>query len=106
MSNEDQYDLLDIVKACHNDEFWVTVHEPDAILGSIGLLTYGRTGVLKKFILAMPYRGNDVPAIATRSRACYERNGLQRAAPGDLPACYRYPERDSFLYRLRLVLPS
>ncbi len=87
--------------------------------------------MLKKFFVAMSHRGNggpafallgallararglgmtdivlDTPAVATRSHAFYERNGFRRAAAGDLPAGYRYTDRDSILYRLRLVLPS
>ena len=47
----------------------------------------------------------DTPAVATRSHAFYERNGFRRAVARDLPAGYRYPDRDSFPYCLELVCP-
>jgi RimJ/RimL family protein N-acetyltransferase len=127
LSIDDQPDLRDIANEYRDGGFWIAPDDRDAIVGSIGLLTYGLTGVLKKFFVARSSRGKggpalallealmararalgvthimlDTPAVATRSHAFYERNGFRRAAPGDMPAGYRFPDRDSILYRLQL----
>ena len=100
---DDQPDLLDIIHAYRSGGFWVALDRRDRIVGSIGLLVYGQSGVLKKFFVAMEYRGRggpahflfgnllnralalslsdivlDTPAVATRSHAFYERNGFKR----------------------------
>lgn len=127
LSVDDQPDLLRIAETYRGGGFWVAVDGRDAIVGSIGLLVYGRIGVLKKFFVAKTYRGNggpafglldalltrgrvlgltdivlDTPSVATRSHAFYERNGFRRATASDLPPAYDYPDRNSILYRLQL----
>jgi GNAT superfamily N-acetyltransferase len=124
---DDQPDLLRIAKDYRDGGFWVALDSREAIVGSIGLLVYGRTGVLKKFFVAKNYRGSggpaigllnvlltrarmleltdivlDTPSVATRSHGFYERNGFRRATAADLPVAYAYPDRDSILYRLQL----
>lgn len=128
LSIEDQPDLLDIPNGYRDGGFWIATDDGDAIVGSIGLLAIGLTGVLKKFFVARSHRGKggpslallhalleraqalgmtdivlDTPAVATRSHAFYERNGFLRAASGDLPVRYHYTDRNSFLYRLQLA---
>jgi RimJ/RimL family protein N-acetyltransferase len=128
---DDQPDLLRIVQEYRGGGFWVAVDGNEAIVGSIGLLVYGRIGVLKKFFVAKTYRGSggpaigllnalltrarmleltdivlDTPSVATRSHAFYERSGFRRATAADLPPAYAYPDRDSILYRLQLGEPS
>jgi GNAT superfamily N-acetyltransferase len=124
---DDQPDLLRIAKDYRDGGFWVALDSREAIVGSIGLLVYGRTGVLKKFFVTRIYRGSggpaigllnvlltrarrleltdivlDTPSVATRSHGFYERNGFRRGTAADLPVAYAYPDRDSILYRLQL----
>jgi GNAT superfamily N-acetyltransferase len=128
---DDQPDLLRIAQEYRDGGFWVAVDGNEAIVGSIGLLVYGRIGVLKKFFVAQIYRGSggpaigllnalltrarmlkltdivlDTPSVATRSHAFYERGGFRRATAADLPSACAYPDRDSMLYRLQLGEPS
>jgi GNAT superfamily N-acetyltransferase len=128
---DDQPDLLRIAKDYRDGGFWVALDSLEAIVGSIGLLVYGRIGVLKKFFVAKIYRGSgspavgllnalmtrarmleltdivlDTPSVATRSHAFYERSGFRRATAANLPQAYTYPDRDSILYRLQLGEPS
>ena len=49
---DDQPDLLRIAKEYRDGGFWVALDSREAIVGSIGLLVYGRIGVLKKFFVA------------------------------------------------------
>jgi GNAT superfamily N-acetyltransferase len=46
----------------------------------------------------------DTPAVAAASHRFYERNGFVEVTDKlTLPATYRYPDRDSRVYRLRLA---
>jgi uncharacterized protein (DUF302 family)/GNAT superfamily N-acetyltransferase len=128
---DDQPDLLDIAGAYREGGFWVAVDTNERIVGTIGLLHYGRTGVLKKLFVAAPYRGQggpaeallatlldharrlgltdivlDTPAVAARSHAFYERHGFRPGTAEDLPLGYNYPDRQSRVFRLQLVPPD
>jgi GNAT superfamily N-acetyltransferase len=130
LSVEDQPDLLDIASTYRNGGFWIAVDDSDTIVGTLGLLAYGCIGILKKFFVAVPFRGRggpafelldyllhrarelgmtdivlDTPSVATRSHAFYARNGFKPASSGDLPVGYKYHDRDSLLFRRHLGAP-
>ena len=94
----------------------------------IGLLPFGRVGVLKKFFIAASRRGRggpatmllesllkqageldltdivlDTPSVADRSHASYARDGFDRTTAADLLLGYLYPDRASVIFRRRLV---
>jgi len=82
----DQPDLADIPRAYAEGGFWVAIGADDVVIGSIGLLRYGaRQGVLKKFFVAAPYRA-----------------GFEVIDRGGLPEGYRFPDRDSLIFRLKM----
>lgn len=122
----DQPDLLDTAREYSDGGFWIALHESE-VIGTIGLLAYGSTGVLRKFFVAAPWRGSagpakallakllkrarvlymveivlDTPAVATRSHGFYAKAGFRPIAADQLPRGYTYPDRDSLLLRLRL----
>lgn len=39
--------------------FWIVVNDEDLVVGTIGFLVKGKTGVLKKFFVHPDYRGRD-----------------------------------------------
>ncbi len=123
---DDQPDLIDIPLSYEKGGFWIAVDE-DRVVGTIGLLEIDGRGVLKKFFVALPYRGRegpakalfeallrraedlglsdvvlDTPSVATRSHAFYERAGFRPITHADLPEGYEYPDRNSRLFRLVL----
>jgi GNAT superfamily N-acetyltransferase len=125
---DEQPDLADIPRAYSDGGFWIAIGADDAVIGSIGLLRYGaRQGVLKKFFVAAPYRGSsgpasalygkligfsrehgiteiflDTPAAAARSHGFYRRAGFKVIDRGGLPEGYRFPDRDSLIFRLKM----
>lgn len=128
LTTEEQPDLADIPRAYADGGFWIATGADDAVIGSIGLLRYGsRQAVLKKFFVAAPYRGPngpasalygrliqfardqgieeiflDTPSAATRSHGFYRRAGFDVVDRGGLPEGYRFPDRDSLVFRLKL----
>ncbi|NBU25526.1 MAG: GNAT family N-acetyltransferase [Gammaproteobacteria bacterium] len=125
---EEQPDLADIPRAYADGGFWIATGADDAVIGSIGLLRYGSCqAVLKKFFVAAPYRGPngpasalygqlvrfaheqgiteiflDTPSAATRSHGFYRRAGFEVIDRGGLPEGYRFPDRDSLIFRLKI----
>jgi GNAT superfamily N-acetyltransferase len=125
---DEQPDLADIPRAYSDGGFWIAIGADDAVIGSIGLLRYGaRQGVLKKFFVAAPYRGSsgpasalygkligfsrehgiteiflDTPAAAARSHGFYRRAGFKVIDRGGLPEGYRFRDRDSLIFRLKM----
>jgi GNAT superfamily N-acetyltransferase len=125
---DEQPDLADIPRAYSDGGFWIAIGADDAVIGSIGLLRYGaRQGVLKKFFVAAPYRGAsgpasalygkligfsrehgiteiflDTPAAAARSHGFYRRAGFKVIDRGGLPEGYRFRDRDSLIFRLKM----
>lgn len=123
----DQPDLEDISAAYDKGGFWVAASE-GKIVGTIGLLRYGpHQAALKKMFVAREHRGPDgpaqalfdsllgfaraegisellldTPAAATRSHSFYRRMGFQEADRLDLPPGYKFPDRDSLIFRLRI----
>jgi GNAT superfamily N-acetyltransferase len=125
---DEQPDLADIPRAYADGGFWIATCADDAVIGSIGLLRYGsRQAVLKKFFVAARHRGPngpaselygqlirlareqgiteiflDTPSAATRSHGFYRRAGFEVIDRGGLPEGYRFPDRDSLVFRLKL----
>jgi GNAT superfamily N-acetyltransferase len=124
----DQPDLADITRAYADGGFWIAIGADDAVIGSIGLLRYGaRQGVLKKFFVPALHRGAsgpasalygqligfareqgieeiflDTPSAAARSHGFYRRAGFEVIDRGGLPEGYRFPDRDSLIFRLKM----
>ena len=123
---EEQPELLDIAAAYRDGAFWVAVAGTD-IVGTIGMMRYGDSGVLKKLFVRHDYRGPggashglydkalqwaaaqrlaaiflDTPSVATRSHAFYRRRGYRIVCRAELPATYDFPDRDSVIFKLDL----
>lgn len=121
---EEQPELLDIGHAYRDGGFWLAVagHE---IVGTIGMMRYGSSGVLKKLFVRRDRRGPggpshalydkavdwtvthgltaiflDTPSVATRSHAFYRRRGFRVVDRSDLPEGYDFPDRDSLIFKL------
>ncbi len=128
LSLEEQPDLLDIPLSYEKKggRFWVAVENGEAI-GTLAFMNYGGgNAVLKKFFVRADRRGQrvglalyetaldclreqgyrqvvlDTPSVATDSHRFYERAGFVRITGEQLPFPYEYPDRDSYLYLLRL----
>ncbi|MGY4395406.1 hypothetical protein ACVWZA_000567 [Sphingomonas sp. UYAg733] len=127
---EEQPELLDVGRAYRDGAFWVAVAN-GAIVGTIGMLRYGASGILKKLFVRRDYRGPDgpshrlydkaigwavardltalfldTPSIATRSHAFYVRRGFRVVDRTALPNGYEFPDRDSLIFRLDLPGPE
>lgn len=128
LSIEEQPDLLDI-PACYDRNgggFWIAV-EDDTVLGTFAFMNYGHgNAVLKKFFVRSDWRGKklglalyqtvmeylkthgyrqallDTPSVARVSHRFYESMGFRRIAKEELPFPYEYPDRNSYLYLLKL----
>jgi len=128
LSVEEQPDLLDI--PCYyqknGGEFWIAI-ENDTVIGTIALMNYGNgNAVLKKFFVKKSHRNKkvgyalymilkkyaesnkintivlDTPSVAKKSHEFYERSGFRKIEKSLLPFPYEYPDRDSYLYLLKL----
>jgi GNAT superfamily N-acetyltransferase len=121
---EEQPELLDISGAYRDGGFWVAVAGGE-IIGTIGMMRYGTSGVLKKLFVRADHRGPDgaarrlydkalawaqahdltaifldTPAVATRSHAFYRRRGFRVVERAELPDGYDFSDRDSLIFRL------
>jgi ribosomal protein S18 acetylase RimI-like enzyme len=121
---EEQPELLDIAGAYRDGGFWVAMASGE-IVGTIGMMRYGSSGVLKKLFVRRDYRGPDgaahglydraiawaearglaaifldTPAVATRSHAFYRRRGFCVVDRAELPRGYDFPDRDSLIFKL------
>lgn len=124
---EEQPDLLDIGRAYRDGGFWIALAEGE-VVGTIGVMRYGQSGVLKKFFVRRDQRGPDGPAhslyervldwaaahaladifldtpsVATRSHSFYKRAGFCIVDRSELPGGYEFPNRDSLIFRLELT---
>jgi|JI7StandDraft_1071085.scaffolds.fasta_scaffold356087_2 GNAT superfamily N-acetyltransferase len=122
----EQPDLIDIFRSYQKGGFWLALSD-DRIVGTIGLLPFGRRGAIKKFFVAPEFRGHsgparalfdcvlnvarlrgysdlflDTPRIATRSHAFYAREGFAQLSADQLPPEYEFPDRDSLIFGLSL----
>ena len=125
---EEQPELLDMAGAYRDGAFWVAVAGDD-IVGTVGMMRYGDSGVLKKLFVRQDYRGPggashglhdravgwaaaqglaaiylDTPSVATRSHAFYQRRGYRVVSRSELPTAYDFPDRDSLI--LKLDMPA
>lgn len=123
---EEQPELLDLGTAYRDGAFWLAL-DGDEIVGTLGMVRYGHSGVLKKLFVRPDHRGSggaghdlyeralawakarglaeillDTPAVATRSHAFYERRGFRIAGRAALPVGYAFPDRNSLIFRLDL----
>lgn len=128
LSLEEQPDLLDIPQSYQapGGQFWLAI-EDDAVVGTLALMNKGQgRGVLKKFFVRKDHRNKrvgyrlyqrllefagekglttillDTPSVAEASHRFYERAGFRRIGKAELPFPYEYPDRDSYLYVLKL----
>lgn len=125
----EQPDLLNLGQFYTGGGFWVA-KEADELVGTLGLQRLdAHTAILRKLFVRKEWRGTparvaqrlfehllpvarqlgfraiylDTPAVATASHRFYERNGFVEVTDkGALPAAYRYPDRNSRVYRLAL----
>lgn len=123
---EEQPDLLDVPLHYEKNggSFWIAV-EKNEVIGTIAFMNYGSgNAVLKKFFVRSDWRNKktgyalyeklitclkygkykrvvlDTPAVATASHCFYEKAGFRKITKENLPFCYEYPDRDSYLYLL------
>lgn len=128
LSIEEQPDLSDIYSAYEQNggKFWIAI-ENKQVIGTIALMkSENNCGILKKFFVKAAYRGRkvglalyqvllgyaksknlkyiilDTPSVAAVSHRFYERSGFKRVERDELPVYYEYPDRDSYLYMLKL----
>jgi N-acetylglutamate synthase-like GNAT family acetyltransferase len=128
LTTADQPDLENITEAYGEGGFWIALDDNDAVNGTIGLLRYGDTqAALKKFFIPAAHRGPagpakalfehlmafareqgieelflDTPAAATRSHGFYRKAGFEEIDRATLPAGYKFPDRGSVIFRLKL----
>ncbi len=123
----EQPDLLNLSRFYTDGGFWVAKVDGE-LVGTIGLQRLdAQTAILRKLFVKRELRGAtpkvaqqlfdyllptarqvgfqtiylDTPAVATASHRFYERNGFVEVTDKlTLPAAYRYPDRDSRVYRL------
>lgn len=128
LSLDDQPDLSDI-PSCYEKYgggFWIAV-ENDDVIGTLGFMNYGGgNAVLKKFFVRSDWRGTkvglalyervlrcltennyhqillDTPSVARDSHVFYEKAGFFKIKKEQLPFHYEYPDRNSYLYLLKL----
>ncbi|MCM1263611.1 MAG: GNAT family N-acetyltransferase [Butyrivibrio sp.] len=128
LSLQEQPDLLDIPRYYEKDggEFWLAL-EDNKVIGTLALMNKGNgNGVLKKGFVDIAYRKNgiltklyevllnyakkqnmkllmfDTPSVATNCHSFFEKRGYVQINKNEQPFAYEYPDRDSYLYLLRL----
>lgn len=126
---EEQPELFDIAAAYRDGAFWLAVSDGE-VVGTIGMMRYGSSGVLKKLFVRHDFRGPqgaaqglyekvaewskvqgldtiylDTPSVATRSHTFYERRGFRIVDRSELPEGYSFPDRDSLIFKLDIMRP-
>lgn len=128
LSLEEQPDLLDIPTYYEKNggKFWLTV-EDNMVIGTLALMNMGNgNGILKKGFVKKEYRkcgiltelyqnllayakeNNmrqlmfDTPSVASDCHRFFEKAGYRRISKNEQPFEYEYPDRNSYLYLLRL----
>jgi GNAT superfamily N-acetyltransferase len=121
---DEQPELLDLGGAYRDGGFWVAMSGSE-IVGTIGMMRFGASGVLKKLFVRRDFRGPDgasqdlynkalawasardltaifldTPSVATRSHAFYQRRGFRLVDRAELPTGYDFPDRDSLIFKL------
>lgn len=128
LSIGEQPDLLDI-PLCYEKSgggFWTAI-ENNEVIGTFAFMNYGGgNAVLKKFFVREDWRNKkiglalyetvisylkennyklallDTPSVAKTSHRFYEKAEFKKITPEQLPFHYDYPDRDSYLYLLKL----
>lgn len=109
---EEQPDLLDIPDCYQKNgsEFWLAI-EDRSVIGAVALMNYGgkKVGYALYTTLERFARENkihtivlDTPSVAKASHKFYERAGFKKIDKSTLPFEYEYPDRNSYLYLLKL----
>ena len=125
---EEQPDLLNIPLYYEKNggEFWIALDNGE-VIGTIALMNYGNgNGILKKFFVRADWRDQkiglalyqtlleevkrggyrqlllDTPSVAKASHRFYERAGFLKISKNELPFHYEYPDRNSFLFLLKI----
>ena len=128
LSIEEQPDLLNIPDYYEKNGggFWLAIEE-NKVIGTLAFMNYGNgNAVLKKFFVQADWRNKkvglalyqtvigylkksgykqvllDTPSVATVSHKFYERAGFHKISKSELPFQYAYPDRNSYLYLLKL----
>ena len=128
LSLEEQPDLLDIPNYYEKDggEFWLAV-ENNVVIGTLALMNKGNgNGILKKGFVKKEYRKRgiltelyktlldyavknnmqklmfDTPSVAVNCHRFFEKEGYVRISKSEQPFAYEYPDRNSYLYLLKL----
>ena len=128
LSIEEHPDLLDVPNAYEKNggKFWIAI-DNNQVIGTIALMIReNNCAILKKFFVKAEYRSQkvgfalyqvllkyaksknikniilDTPSVATASHKFYERAGFRRIQTDELPIHYEYPDRDSYLYLLKV----
>lgn len=127
-TKEEQPDLMDIEHFYREGNFWTALIN-DEIVGTIGLQKLDKdNGVLRKMFVNAQYRGThhqiakllfdklfdnaialqlktiwlDTPSIALSSHRFYEKNGFLQTNKINLPINYKFPDKNSLIYKLSL----
>lgn len=125
---EEQPDLLDVPSYYNKNggSFWIAVDDEE-VIGTLAFMNYGNNNaVLKKFFVRADLRNKkiglalyqtaisylkengykkvllDTPSVAKASHHFYEKAGFKRIEKNEIPFHYDYPDRDSYLYLLKL----
>lgn len=128
LSIDEQPDLLDIPLYYEKNggAFWTAV-ENGEVIGTIAVMNYqNKNAVLKKFFVRADHRKKgvgyalyktaleyltrngymyvmlDTPSVAKASHVFYERAGFKKIGKDEMPFRYEYPDRNSFLYLLKI----
>ncbi len=128
LSLEEQPDLLDIPNYYEKDggEFWLAV-EDNTVIGTLALMNKGNSnGILKKGFVNKEHRKRgiltelyrtlldyaiknnikqlmfDTPSVAADCHRFFEKEGYVRISKSEQPFEYEYPDRNSYLYLLKL----
>ena len=123
----EQPELRNIAHAYRHGGFWLAISDGE-IVGTVGVVRYGSSGILKKLFVRHDYRGRggpshclhakavswaqtlglnamylDTPSVATRSHGFYRRKGYQIVDRSELPQEYAFPDRDSLIFKLDIA---
>lgn len=127
-TENEQVDLIDTESFYIDGGFWIAKIRKE-IVGTIGLQKLSsEKGVLRKMFVKLEFRGKeprigqvlfnelirnsrslnfkeiflDTPSIAIASHKFYERNGFLQIGKEEIPDNYKYPDRNSKVYKLEL----
>lgn len=126
---EEQPDIQDIHQyfTTSGGNFWLALDDHEKLIGTIGLQALTpQMAILKKFFVNSEYRGHkvgkalydellnfaeinnfleiflDTPSKATQSHQFYRKAGFEEIPKQQLPVVYKYPDRNSLIFRLKL----